>query len=76
MKLKSYVQRSGHQILLIDKVIQLLLWQQWRFIMAANLHLIQFISKASLEFKQVDFKFVLLGVGGRLTSKIYLNLLM
>ena len=31
----------------IDKVLRLLLWQQWRIKMAGNLHLIQFISQTS-----------------------------
>ena len=47
-KAMSIVLLLGHQIVLIDKVFHLLLWQQWRFNMAENEHLIQFISQTSL----------------------------
>ena len=44
----SMVLLSGHQIVLIDKVFHLLLWQQWRFKMAENENLIQSISETIL----------------------------
>ena len=43
MKLKICIEwLSGHQMLLINKVFYLLLWQQWRIKMAGNWDLIQF----------------------------------
>ena len=47
-KAMSMVLLSGHQIVLIDKVFHLLLWQQWRFKMAENENLIQSISETIL----------------------------
>ena len=41
----SMVLLSGHQIVLIDKVFHLLLWQQWRFKMAENENLIHLFRK-------------------------------
>lgn len=48
MKLTWCVEKlSGHQMLLTVNVFHLLLRQQWRFKMAVNLHLPQFIWKTS-----------------------------
>ena len=46
-KVIHWITLSRHQVLSIDKVLRLLLWQQWRNKMAENVHFIQFISQTN-----------------------------